>query len=107
MTPTSTSGVSYTSAVGTVGQLTVTYYMRYTLTGYQLSFDAPTGYDRMTVSMYGARGGTEGAYTGGNGAHVTATFPIPDSMTVYYNVGGHGSDFGELVTPAYNGGMRI
>jgi hypothetical protein len=70
------------------------------------SFIPPSGYDLMTVTMYGANGGSGNGYSGGFGAKVQATFLISalSSSTLYFSVGGRGANEGPLAAGGFNGG---
>jgi hypothetical protein len=83
----------------------ITYYRKFTSVS-SGSFMTPSGYNLMTVVMFGAKGGSGGGYSGGFGARVQATFSIsPTASTLYYSVGGRGGDdVGGLALGGFNGG---
>eukprot|EP01034_Spumella_vulgaris_P036181 gene36181-44631_t len=86
---------TYTTGVGTGnGYLVISYVYgtKYTTTGAEQSFTVPTGMNSMTIDMFGARGGSSGAFSGGAGARVQARFSVVPATVYYFNIGGHGID---------------
>lgn len=46
-----------------------------------------------SVELYGAQGGDNGSYIGGNGGRVTASLLFDNSQQIYINIGGKGTTF--------------
>jgi len=67
-------------------------------TGALDSYTVPAGVMSITITAYGAQGGTLGSFTGGKGGEVFGTIAVTPGETFYINIGGQNG---------YNGGGGI
>ncbi len=78
---------------------TTTLTQTFNFTGGAQSFVVPAGVSSIQFDVQGAQGGTNGSNQGGLGARVTGRFNVVPGQTLWFVVGGQGSNVG-----GFNGG---